>query len=315
MLDHGKARWRRELLGVLLVCAATASCASEEPAQEVGVGQEPGPLAFDEPGRSRWGDPEIKVVTGISDGRLMIGGDFAVVDEATWRIRDDVVIVDLETGEQTELPTPTADVPIAVRSITADGSGGFVVTGGRCANGDGIRIEEDEQCLPGNDVPFHLPADDDTWREVPFPDEISPRDTDHPWSSSPRLGTIPGGGAYALVQSSPVPTTDEPHQYLAVLEEDTWRVVLQSPGVNEVCATSDGFFALTRGSAEPDAAGVQLLTVPIAGGEAVDVALPEGVHGQMDGVGVHLGCTADAACGADRGPSSPSPGTGTCPSP
>jgi hypothetical protein len=208
---------------------------------------------------------------------------------------DDVVIVDLETGAQTELPTPTADAPIAVRSITADGSGGFVVTGGRCTNGDGMRIEEDEQCLPGNDVPFQLPAGDDTWREVPFPDEISPRDTDQQWSPSPRLGTIPGGGAYALVQSTPVPMTGEAHQYLAVLEEDTWRVVLETPGVSELCATSDAFFALTRGSSDADAPGVQLLTVPIAGGDLVEVALPEGVHGQMDGVGVHLGCTADAA--------------------
>jgi hypothetical protein len=279
-------------LGVVLAC-------SEEEPPEAATGHAPAPAeaeAFTLSSRAaeRLTRPLFNVETGMSGSRLMVGGDMAEVDEETLRVRRDITIVDLATGEEQHLEAPTADLPLAVRTIADDGDGGFLVIFVRCANGDS-HGREDDACRPGDLVAYRQPAGSQEWEPLPLPDEPGDGTSDVAVRDSAELGSIPdGNGVFALLSSTAIPFDGSVEQTVAVLADERWRTLGTTERAREACATSSHVYLATEGPYGEGGSTLGLQRVAIDGGPITDVEMPETVSTAFDSVGVHLACSASS---------------------
>jgi hypothetical protein len=228
---------------------------------------------------------------------LVVGGIDQVPDEPdVLRVASEAVLVDLETGEASELAAPEADVPVHVLGAAADPEG-FVVIGQRCAGGDRLPAE-DWLCQPGTATAFRLGADDRSWEEIPFPESVSPLRGDAPWTFQPTVGTVPDGGVFVVARTGPASSGSDPTLVL-VLDGERWVEVASVPDVRPVgaCATADAIHVLTSitsvtsvpGEGTPPPAEMTLYEVSLDGGGAEAVDLPE-VDTSIGGVAVAAAC-------------------------
>jgi len=248
--------------------------------------------------RVLWEPPRVPPVMAASSGQLLVvGGIDQVPDEpGLLRVEREAVLVDLETGEASQLAAPEADVPVHVLGAAADPEG-FVVIGQRCVGGDRLPAE-DWLCRPGTATAFRLSADARSWEEIPFPESVSPPRGDTPWTFLPTVGTVPDGGVFVVARTGPAGPGSDPTLVL-VLDGGRWVEVASLPDVRPVgaCATAEAIHVLTSvtsvtpvpGEGTPPPAEMVLYEAPVGGGGAVAVDLPE-VDASIGGVAVAAAC-------------------------
>ncbi|HWJ96600.1 MAG TPA: hypothetical protein VNQ33_00490 [Acidimicrobiales bacterium] len=255
------------------------------------------PLA--EPAAGRLREPVFRPVIAASDTELLVAGDDEPNGSGALRVRDTVVLVDLHDGNQREVAAPEADRPIAIVAAAATNDG-FVIVGTRCDQGDATSAEEPD-CTPGTPVSALL-ADDGTWRDLPFPEALSPPDFAGIWSFDARLIPMPDGSLGAVVSSHQAVAGSASPQVLMRLDPGTgWTEVgsMRDGGIDQACGGGKGqVYVLQRTASDAPTdqplapVSLRLQRMSLSGGGPQDVPLPT-VDASIGGVGVKIGCDAD----------------------
>ncbi|MGQ0832842.1 MAG: hypothetical protein ACT4OV_14315, partial [Microthrixaceae bacterium] len=276
------------ILALSLAVSGCANAGRNDARLDVGVGQ----------GAVVALSPEVaaRLVSGqrhlaATQGKLLaVGGLDAVTNEPGYlQVPDSALLVDVDTGEATELPAPRSDVPVHVLGATADANG-FLVLGARCANGNRLDAR-DWGCEGGAAVAFRLDLNGAAkWQSLELPASFEQREAQMVFQVV-TLDVTATGKAFALVQNGPASEPGRPARQALVLEAGSWHVAaeLSSDRLLGACGAGDTTYVLQETGAQ--AGGVALTAVALEDGALTSVHLPD-LYTGYGATAVRLGCDA-----------------------